>query len=250
MNVSARTVPDVAIGHNGGPPLDDAPPKSSFILPGTSDRTIIVGQTGSGKTWFGVWLLSLMNYDRMPWVIVDYKRERLFRELGAQAFRSRLTPDSQAPKKPGLHLIQPFESDDEAMNDFFWRIWRRKNIGLFIDEGMMIRAGRGSAMRAILTQGRSLRIPMITLSQRPIEIDRFFFSEAQFFAEFFLIDRDDRVTLKRYTPFDPNVVPDRHHCYWYDSQERQVSYLSPVPDREKFLARLRARAPRRFWLEM
>lgn len=234
--------------------MPDSPsPEASaptFVLPGVSDRTVVVGQTGSGKTWFGVWLLSHMNYDQMPWVIVDYKREALFRELGKASFRSLLSPDSAAPKKPGLHLLQPFESDDGAMDDFLWRIWKKGRCGIYIDEAMMIPAGRGSAMRAILTQGRSLRIPVIALSQRPVEIDRYFFSEARCFAEFFLMDRDDRITLKRYTPFHPDNIPDTHHCYWYDSQSRKESYLAPVPPKETFLSRLRARAPRKFWFDL
>lgn len=182
--------------------------------------------------------------------MIDYKREELFRQLGKAAWRSVLSPSSEAPRKPGLHLIQPFEHDDDAMDAFLWRIWKRGNIGLYIDEGMMIPAGRGSAMRAILTQGRSLRIPVIALSQRPVEIDRYFFSESNFFAEFFLMDREDRKTLTRYTPFDADDIPEAHHCYWYNGKTRQVDYLSPVPDRETFLARLRARAPRRFWLDL
>lgn len=236
-------------GHNGGPPLDD-PPQPAFVLPGVSDRTIIVGQTGSGKTWFGVWLLSLMNYDQMPWIIIDYKRETLFRELGKSSIRSHLKPSSLAPTKPGLYLLQPFESDDDAMDDFLWRVWKKGRCGIYIDEAMMIPAGRRSAMRAILTQGRSLKIPVIALSQRPVEIDRYFFSEARCYAEFFLMDRDDRITLKRYTPFHPDNVPENHHCYWYDGQSRKVSYLAPVPHKDTFLSRLRARAPRRFWMEL
>lgn len=231
-----------------GKPLFDVPHTSvPLVLPGASDRTIIVGQTGGGKTWFGVWLLSWQDIARRPWVVVDYKREALFKELGRQTWRSILTPDSQPPRKPGLHLIQPFESDDDAMDSFLWRIWRRGNVGLYIDEGMMVPAGRGSAMRSILTQGRSLKIPVIALSQRPVEIDRFFFSESQFFAEFFLIDREDRKTVARYTPFDPDDVPERFHCHWYNAKSQDVSYLAPVPDRTTFLDRLRANAPRRLW---
>lgn len=237
-------MPDIPIPQETPP----SPAATQLVLPGPSDRTIIVGQTGSGKTVFGVWLLSLQNIHAQPWVIIDYKRERLFRQLGRHAYRSILTPSSAAPVKPGLHLIQPFESDDEAMDDFLWRVWRRGGIGLFIDEGMMIPAGRGSAMRAILTQGRSKRIPIIALSQRPVEIDRFFFSESQFFAEFFLVDREDRKTVARYTPIEPDDVPDDYHCFW--AHKRKVEYLAPVPDEEIFLARLRARAPRRFWLDL
>lgn len=224
--------------------------KSSFAFPGDGDRTVVVGQTGSGKTWFGVWLLSHQSYHRRPWVVVDYKREDLFRQLGKHAFRSILNPNSAPPKKPGLHLIQPLETDDDAMDAFFWRVWSRGGIGLYIDEAMMVPAGRGSALRAILTQGRSLRIPLIALSQRPVEIDRYFFSESQYFAEFFLMDRDDRITLKRYTPIDPDMVPDPFHCYWYDSKQRKLMGLSPVPDSAEFLRRLRERSPRRLWFDL
>lgn len=232
------------------PDGDDAPASATFDLPGPSDRTTIVGQTGSGKTWFGVWMLSHQDLARRPWIVIDYKRELLFRQLGKDAWRSRLSVTSAAPAKPGLHLLQPFESDDEDMDDFLWRVWKRGNIGLYIDEAMMIPAGRGSAMRAILTQGRSLKVPVIALSQRPVEIDRYFFSEAQYFAKFFLLDRDDRVTLRRYTPFSADDNPEAHHCYWYDGKRREVSYLSPVPPAETFLGRLRERAPRRFWLDL
>lgn len=219
-------------------------------LPGPSDRTIVVGQTGSGKTYAGVWLLSHQDIGRRPWVVIDYKREELFRKLGRQTFRSILTPASAAPSKPGLHLIQPFESDDDAMDAFLWRVWKRGGIGIYIDEGMMIPAGRGSAMRAILTQGRSKRIPVIALSQRPVEIDRYFFSEANFYAEFFLMDREDRKTLTRYTPFNPDEVPEPYHFYWYDGKKRKVDYLAPVPPEETFLGRIRAQAPRRMWLDL
>lgn len=229
---------------------DLAPAAPPLKLPGPSDRTIVVGQTGSGKTWFGVWLLSHQDIGRRPWVVIDYKRETLFRDLGKAAWRSILSPQSKAPAQPGLHLLQPFEADDEAVNEFLWRVWRRRGIGLYIDEAMMMPAGRGSALRAILTQGRSLRIPVIALSQRPVEIDRYFFSESNHFAEFFLMDREDRKTLTRYTPFDPDDVPERHHCHWYDAGEREQSYLAPVPDKESFLGRLRGRAPRRFWLDL
>jgi hypothetical protein len=222
----------------------------NFVFPGDSDRTVIVGQTGSGKTYFGFWLLSNMSYSRRPWIIVDYKRETLVRQLGKNAFRSRLTPASKPPTKAGLHLIQPLETDDDAMDEFFWRVWARGGIGIYIDEAMMVPAGRGSALRAILTQGRSLRIPVIALSQRPVEIDRYFFSESQYFAVFFLMDRDDRITLKRYTPIDPDLVPAEFHAYWYDAKRRSTSYLSPVPDAATFLSRMRERAPRRIWFDL
>jgi hypothetical protein len=218
-----------------------------FDLPGPSDRTVILGQTGSGKTWFGVWLLSHQDIGRRPWIVFDYKREGLFQRLGRHAWRSQLTPSSAAPSKPGLHLMQPLESDDEAIDAFLWRVWQRGETGLYIDEAMMMPAGKGSGMRAILTQGRSLRIPVIALSQRPVEIDRYFFSESQFFAEFFLMDRDDRATLKRYTPFQPDDVPAPFHCFYYDAKRRQTSYLAPVPPSETFLDRLRTKAPRRLW---
>lgn len=211
---------------------------------------MIVGQSGSGKSWFGVWLLSHASYHRRPWIVVDYKRETLFQQLGRHAFRGRLTPSSVIPRKPGLYHLQPLEGrDDDAMDDFLWRVWVQGQVGLYFDEGTMVPAGRGSAFRAIQTSGRSLKIPTITCSQRPVEIDRYAFSEAQYYARFFLQDRDDRLTLKRYTPFDPDLVAPEHHCHWYDSRRRQTMLLTPVPDCETFLERIRNRAPRRFWFD-
>lgn len=224
--------------------------KSTFNFPGDDARTIVVGQTGSGKTVFGVWLLSHASFDRRPWIVVDYKREDMFRQLGRHTFRGHLTPASAPPKKPGLYLIQPMESDDDAMDAFFWRVWQRGGIGLYLDEGMMIPAGRGSAIRAILTQGRSLRIPVIALSQRPVEIDRYFFSEAQYFAEFFLIDRDDRLTVKRYAPIDADLIPPPLECFWYDQRQRKLMALAPVPPPDTLLAHIRAKAPRRLWFDL
>jgi hypothetical protein len=45
-------------------------------LPGDLDRVSIVGKTGSGKTTAGLFLLNEMNsFTKMPWIIVDYKRD-------------------------------------------------------------------------------------------------------------------------------------------------------------------------------
>lgn len=232
-------------------PLDGAPAIDKWRFPGAEHRTVIVGQTGSGKTTFGVWLLSFLPVDQRPWVVVDYKRERLFRDLGKHAFRSILKPSSPAPRSKGLHLIQPFENDDAAMDAFFWRIWERGNIGIYIDEAYMVPAGRGSALRAILTQGRSLKIPVIALSQRPVDVDRMFFSEAQFFAVFHLIDRDDRMTVRRYVPIDPDIELPEFHCWWYDAQKRSTIILQPIPAHDNaYLNRLRDRAPRRLWFDL
>lgn len=221
-----------------------------FRFPDASHRVAIVGQTGSGKTTFGVWLLSHTPIEERPWVVVDYKREILFRQLGKHSFRSILTPKSPAPKKPGLHIIQPFESDDAAMDDFFWRIWERGNTGLYIDEALMPPAGRGSAIRAILTQGRSKKIPLIALSQRPVEVDRYYFSEAQFFSIFYLLDRDDRITMKRFTPIDPDWELPAYHSYWFDAQKRLTLPIKPIETDGSVLQRLRDRAPRRLWFDL
>jgi hypothetical protein len=219
-----------------------------FRWPGPSDRTFIVGQNGTGKTQFAVWLLSHQDFDKRPWVIIDYKREQLFTKLRRmKALRGELKPSASVPKAPGLYLMRPMQSDDGDVDDFLWRVWRKGKVGLYFDEGSMPPSGPNSAVAAILTQGRSLLIPVIALNQRPVEIDRKFKSEAKYIAMFYLIDRDDRKEMTRYMPIDPDGDFPDFRPWWYDSSRRNLMLLPKAPDAATLLARIAERAPRRVW---
>ena len=42
---------------------------------------MIYGKTGSGKTVVGLWALEKRSFLRKPWVIIDYKRDKIIRQI-------------------------------------------------------------------------------------------------------------------------------------------------------------------------
>jgi hypothetical protein len=214
-----------------------------FELPGLDERTLVTGRTGSGKTQLGAFLLSRAPFDRQPFIIVDYKRDALLnasnkiREIGY----------NEVPKHPGLYIIhpEPTPAHDIAVNNWLLKVWRRHNVGLFFDEIYMVPDKEGLA--AILTQGRSLRIPAIINTQRPAWLSRFALSEADHFAVFHLNDSDDRKKIGRFLPPGAaDTVPPEYNSIWYSVKRHKLFHLQPVPDASTILTDIEARlTPRR-----
>lgn len=204
-------------------------------IPNEKQRTVICGRTGSGKTVAGVWHLSQRNYLQMPWVIFDYKGDDLIGQLPTTEISiKKLAP----PKEPGLYIVRPMaEVDDDAIEDFLWAIKNKGNTGIYVDEGYMLPGGgRSTAYRAIQTQGRSLKIPTITLSQRPVWMDRFVFSEADFYQIFHLNDKRDKQTIKSFMPENTGDNLPEYHSYYYDVSKNDLCILRPVPTGEQIVA--------------
>jgi len=198
-------------------------------LPSDSQRIAIVGRTGSGKTQSAAWHLSKRSFDTKPWIMFDYKGDELLNEIeGTQEIDL-----ATVPKKPGLYIVHPLPDDNESVENYLWQIWANENIGLYFDEGYMI--GDSPALRAILTQGRSKHLPVIILSQRPVWLSRFVFSESDFFQLFHLNDVRDRKTMRAFVPADLDARLPQYHSYYYDVANDQITILSPVPKREEIL---------------
>lgn len=200
-------------------------------LPGDTDRISIVGATGSGKTHAALWQLSIRNFDEKPWVILDYKGDELLNSIqGAE----HITLDSSAPRHPGIYIVHPNPGDDVEVEAFLWRVWQQENIGVYIDEGVMIGNGN-DAYRACLTQGRSKHIPMIVLCQRPVWIDQFTFSESDFFQVFRLGWAKDIKKMEEFIPYDLSRRLPERHSYYYDVKANKTVQVSAVPDRQAIL---------------
>lgn len=189
------------------------------------------GQTGTGKTIAALWHLSQRSFTQRPWLIFDFKGDEHIAQVGATELKV-----GTVPKKPGLYVTRPVpEHDDDAVEQAMWGVWHQENMGVFVDEGYMV-SRRNAAFRALLTQGRSKHIPMITLSQRPVWMTRFAISEADFHQVFFLADESDRDVVQR---FIPHALGDRrlpkYHSHYYDVGEDQLIGLKPVPSPEEIL---------------
>lgn len=201
-------------------------------LPGAEDRTVIIGRTGSGKTQFGLWLLSQANFHEMPWIVIDYKGDiRIpyaeYIEVGT------------IPRDPGVYIVRPMHTQADEMEQYLYSIWQNENIGIYVDEGVML--AKNAGLDTILIQGRSKRIPVIILSQRPVGISRFAFSESQFIVVFPSHDKREQKIVSEFAPLfqskdsGDELIP-TYHSWYYDVKNRQLTALKPVPSQERIMA--------------
>jgi hypothetical protein len=189
---------------------------------------LIVGRTGSGKTFMGLYILSEMPIDEMPWIIIDYKGDSSIAQI---PFAHQISL-GEIPVVPGVYIVRPLHTQDEEIDTFLMEVWRRENIGLYIDEGVML--AKSDALDTILIQGRSKNIPVIMLTQRPVGISRFAFSESQYFVIFPNHDKREQKTISEIAPLfqdrnsDDANLP-QYHSHYYDVIQRKLERLSPVP---------------------
>jgi len=206
-----------------------------YRLPNDQQRHAIVGATGSGKTQYALWELSNRNFNRMPWVVYNFKSDESIDSIPG----SKHIEIEEIPEKPGIYVAHPLPRDESKVEDHMWGIWERGHTGIYVDEGYMI--GRNNeAFRALLTQGRSRHIPMLVLSQRPVWMDRFVFSESEYLQMFRLQDPDDiKKHFGRYIPQFPRNVSrpvnlthrlPEYHSYYYDVGNDTIHVVKPVPD--------------------
>lgn len=208
-------------------------------LPTSSDRTVIVGRTGSGKSQAAIWMLSTQAIDRMPWVIIDYKNDELINSIE----KAQVIDYSTVPKKPGVYILKVLPGEDEELEQWFWRVWAQENIGILVDEATML--GKfNRAFNACLTQGRSKRIPMIILTQQPVNISTYVFSEAGYWMVFDLTKKQNRVTVAENTTIPANYELPDYHSYYYDVSKKRLTTFSPVPDADAILERIDNKLPK------
>lgn len=201
----------------------------SINLPNKTSRTAVIGSTGTGKTQFSVWLLSHC-FDNRPWFIFDFKGDELLDELSAKEISLTMWP-----KEPGLYIIRPLPGDDALVSDFFRKCWQNENCGIYIDEGYMV-PKNDRWFRACLTQGRAKHVQMIVCSQRPVFLDKFVWTESNFFAVFNLTNGDDRKKVGEFMDGTRGKLLPPYHSLWYDVARQRSDILGPVPDAETLIS--------------
>lgn len=214
---------------------------------------MIVGKTGSGKTVGGLWHLSERSYTEIPWTIVDFKTDKNIAQI---PFLVEIDIHKPPPTEPGLYVVRPLPTESDVLDKYMMAVWANEDHGLFLDEGYMIGggSGRSDAFQALLTQGRSKNIPLITLSQRPSFLSRFAFSEADFFQVYWLNDVKDRQRVMEFMTGDADeYLPPRKmasdeprkllkfYSIYYDVGDDELTPLRPVPDLDTILATFKRR---------
>ncbi len=207
--------------------------KSTIRLPSSKQRITILGRTGSGKTVAALWHLSNSNFDRKPWIVVDFKTDENINAIE----KAHYIGVDEIPKHAGIYIMQPMMDQMDVFADTLEKIRVKENIGVYIDEGYMMGEDTTveSKFTALLTQGRSKHIPMIILAQRPSWISRFVFSESDFFQIFHLQDERDVKTIASFLPKNSySRMPDFHSLY-YDVGRNRIDFLKPVPKEAEIL---------------
>jgi hypothetical protein len=204
---------------------------------------LVVGRTGSGKTQFGMACLSHRSFDKMPWVIMNFKDDGLINRLPATHLDELKLPAAKHMKR-GIWVVHP-DIEDPATEDFLRAIWERTHVGLYVDEGLPLSQPRSRSYRRLLTQGRSRYNPVVTNTQRPVDLDRYAFSESEFIAVMELSDdrEADRVYDFTGQKLDMNALP-KWHAYYFNRLKKKgegLTVVTPVPQENEILERFDAK---------
>jgi hypothetical protein len=237
------------------PAKDDPGPVQTFAsgwrFPGPQDRLTINGKTGTGKTTFAMWLFAeCADFDKKPWVFVDYKGEIILKQAEAEGMVEEL-PLDRMPKNAGVYVVRPdiIKHGVEPVVNFLKLVYQRENCGLFLDEATMIPELRGDGnsggpYQALLSQGRSKNIPVWTLAQRPAFVNKMVYSESEFTCAFRLKSQEDFKKLVTEAVADDTDnfeavwtvngkikqarLPD-HYSRWFDDKQGRSWILKPSP---------------------
>lgn len=219
-----------------------------FRLPRDDEHALVVGKTGSGKTHGGMWHLSLRSYNIRPWIITDIKLDPLIAQIDPYEIDVR----DKIPTEPGLYCVRPRMTEFDLLDPFYMRCWEAGGIGNFIDESYAL-GQNNMGYRTLLMQGRAIQCPTVSLSQKPVYVDRYATSQPEHFHVYRLSDRRDWKTIGEFTPLRPNdrhYGKDRHNSLWYNASDDHVFLMPRAPDRDHIVETFERRRPRRkqVWL--
>lgn len=193
-----------------------------------TDRMFIAGQTGSGKSTVGSLVAArwsrVLVYDPKVDPVAAIPNATI--AYGYKAARAAL---------PGRVVYRPLPREKHdvpgIMDDLARVVYLHGAHGLVIHElGDLALTDRelGPFVSACWRQGRSRRVPVVALSQRPVNVPLMALSEASHVLAFYLKHRADRERMAEF--MGPDVVtapvgPD--HSFYYLAPDLTLSRCEP-----------------------
>jgi hypothetical protein len=204
-------------------------------LPGPKDRLAVIGTTGSGKTVAALWHLSRADMSARPWIAFDFKDDENIAQIEhAEHVGLDFRP---GPKSKGLYVVHPMRGDDEAVNSLMLAILKRGNVGVYLDEPDI---NKTEGFEDVLRKGRSHYVPVIALTQRPVDCNRYMLSEAGFYQLFDLADEKDWARVRNFVPlkklgYENEPTLKKYHSLYFDRDKKRITPFMPVPEVDTIL---------------
>lgn len=210
-----------------------APQPLPLIKPG--ERAIIAGRTGSGKTVLANWLIK-----RSPqrWVIFNPKHTAGYNALPhaeiLDGFNAKRLDRAIDKARFVVVNFAPIESDPRFMDACVgWLHDRFDNIGLCADELYTLHDSSSRPLPGLtgwLTRGRERKQSFVGLTQRPVWISRFCFSESDYIGGMALQLATDRKAMMQNSGRAEYLKKlDPHYWLWYRIDTDGLDLYGPVP---------------------
>lgn len=188
----------------------------------------------------------MRSFDTMPWVIIDPKEDDNIAKIERA---EELDVTDKLPEHPGIYVMHPHPGQEDEVNELFWKLWGHRDIGFWLDEGLQFDKKQDDGLRTVLTQGRSRHVPAIILTQRPVDLTRYAFTQSEFIEVMRLNDARERKTVEFFVPLDSNMIPAEYRSYYYDVGNDKLWYMKPAPKESETLERINAKLPKkRRWI--
>ncbi len=193
-----------------------------------SDRVVVIGSTRSGKS-----VLARRMFEAMapPRAVVDPKDDA---EATGGGYRDRrvavtFSDPARLPDADSIRFVPRDPYDFAAYDTLYRGLFARRGIFVWTDEAGIIApsAGGPAGFRRLVTQGARFGIGHVALNQRPVDLDKALWANAEQIITFRVGDPDDVRRLANTGPTTPKALEERIRrlppfgFLWYGARDQR-----------------------------